>query len=113
MGGEGSNFISGGLGNDVLSGGLCDDALTGNKGGDTFIFEAGDGHDIFTDFKPGLDVVHFIRDVFADFQTGQESLNAYETLLDGEVVLDFGNAGSITFHKLNDIHSIVFDITID
>lgn len=113
FGGDGNDVISGGLGNDTLWGGLGDDILTGNGGGDTFIFEAGDGNDIFTDFKLGLDVVHLVGGVFADFQTVQELVDTYGTLSEGQVVLDFGNAGSLTFDNLSDINSIVFDITID
>ena len=60
-----SNIINGGLGNDMLNGGGGDDfligglgnnTLTGGSGADTFQWLKGNsGHDVVTDFTPGID----------------------------------------------------------
>ncbi|VVQ27606.1 hypothetical protein PS943_00460 [Pseudomonas fluorescens] len=60
-----SNIINGGLGNDMLNGGDGDDfligglgnnTLTGGSGVDTFQWLKGNsGHDVVTDFTPGID----------------------------------------------------------
>ncbi|TPG97207.1 type I secretion C-terminal target domain-containing protein, partial [Pseudomonas caspiana] len=60
-----SNIINGGLGNDMLNGGGGDDfligglgnnTLTGGSGTDTFQWLKGNsGHDVVTDFTPGID----------------------------------------------------------
>ncbi|MEO1393033.1 MAG: glycerophosphodiester phosphodiesterase family protein [Cyanobacteria bacterium J06634_5] len=52
-GDDGDDLIRGGLGNDILTG---DDA-SGGSGSDTFIFAAGEGADIITDFEVGTDFI--------------------------------------------------------
>ena len=51
--------VDGGEGNDIVVGGEGPDLLTGGLGRDTFVFHAGDGHDIIKDFKPGTDTLQF------------------------------------------------------
>ncbi|CAG8871542.1 hypothetical protein PS627_04490 [Pseudomonas fluorescens] len=56
VGGEGNDSLYGGNGDDLLIGGLGNDLLTGGSGNDTFVWQQGDsGHDLVTDFTPGLD----------------------------------------------------------
>ncbi|CAO3435296.1 calcium-binding protein [Azospirillum doebereinerae] len=50
IGGAGNDNLEGGFDNDTLSGGLGDDLLTGGEGAYLFVFAAGDGQDIITDF---------------------------------------------------------------
>ena len=51
LGGLGNDQLDGGNGRDVLDGGADDDILTGGRGGDTFVFKPGFGHDTITDFS--------------------------------------------------------------
>jgi beta-glucanase (GH16 family) len=50
-----ANKLSGGIGTDILVGGKGNDLLCGKGGADTFVFRLGDGFDVITDFKPGVD----------------------------------------------------------
>lgn len=59
-GNSGDDEIAGGGGDDWLYGDRGADKLTGGAGADTFLFSIGDGADVITDFKTGLDrlVIH-------------------------------------------------------
>ena len=53
-GGAGNDVLRGDGGNDVLSGGAGDDTLVGGGGTqDSFVFQAGGGHDIVDDYRAG------------------------------------------------------------
>ncbi|WP_439125566.1 MAG: retention module-containing protein [Pseudomonas rhizophila] len=55
-GGLGDDVLNGGDGDGVLIGGLGNNTLTGGSGADTFQWQVGNsGHDLVTDFTPGLD----------------------------------------------------------
>ncbi|WP_434605066.1 retention module-containing protein [Pseudomonas sp. R1-7] len=55
-GGLGHDVLNGGGGDDILIGGLGNNTFTGGSGADTFQWQAGNsGHDVITDFTPGLD----------------------------------------------------------
>ncbi|RUQ61398.1 calcium-binding protein [Azospirillum doebereinerae] len=54
IGGSGNDTLEGGFGNDTLSGCPSNDLLTGGEGADLFVFAAGDGQDIITDFDASL-----------------------------------------------------------
>jgi len=56
-GDAGNDSLSGGLGNDWIEGGRGDDRLSGGPQGDHFVFAAGSGDDVITDFQVGLDVL--------------------------------------------------------
>jgi Ca2+-binding RTX toxin-like protein len=85
-GGAGNDSISGGGGGDTLSGGTGNDTLSGGTGNDTFLFAAGDGQDIITDFATG-DIVRI-----ASYGSAQSV-----TRVGGNVVLALSTADKITF----------------
>src|SRR3546814_7990209 len=49
-GGAGNDRLYGRAGNDTLTGGLGNDTLSGDGGNDTFVFNAGDGQDVITEW---------------------------------------------------------------
>jgi serralysin len=63
FGGVGNDRLMGGNGKDTLDGGPGDDILTGGNGPDLFVFHAGFGHDVITDFKNN-DRIQFDHELF-------------------------------------------------
>jgi len=50
MGGEGNDSLNGDAGDDVLQGGAGNDTLNGGAGSDTYLFNAGDGQDVISNY---------------------------------------------------------------
>jgi Ca2+-binding RTX toxin-like protein len=68
--GAGTDQVNGGSGNDVIDGGIGDDILTGGSGSDVFVFAAGFGKDMITDFAASgssKDFIQFSVDLFDDY----------------------------------------------
>lgn len=61
-GGEGDDTLFGGEGSDTLHGGAGDDTLTGGAGSDMFVFFAGGGDDVVTDYQLNVDSINFVVD---------------------------------------------------
>ena len=59
-GGSGNDVIDGGTGDDMIAGGRGDDTITGGEGDDMFVYHAGDGDDVITDFTPGEDTIQLV-----------------------------------------------------
>jgi VCBS repeat-containing protein len=76
LGGAGNDIIDGGSGADRIEGGAGDDILTGGSGHDVFVFAAGFGKDVITDFKTtgsSSDVLAFDVDLFAGFDDAMDA----------------------------------------
>lgn len=70
LGGAGNDTLDGGSGDDRIDGRAGDDILTGGSGHDVFVFAAGFGKDMITDFRTSgasSDVLEFSIDIFAGF----------------------------------------------
>ena len=65
----GNDELDGGNGQDTVNGGTGDDVLTGGNGPDQFIFNAGFGDDVVTDFKNN-DLIQFDDDLFENSRSG-------------------------------------------
>ena len=72
-GGAGNDRLAGGDGADRLNGGLGNDRLTGGDGADVFVFDAGFGRDVITDFTRGFDKIEIGNALFANFAALQAS----------------------------------------
>jgi len=69
LAGAGNDTVDAGSGDDRIEGGAGDDVLTAGSGHDVFVFAAGFGKDIISDFKTtgtSSDMLEFSHDVFAD-----------------------------------------------
>jgi Ca2+-binding RTX toxin-like protein len=66
VGGAGRDTIWGGGGADTITGGLDADRLSGGSGADRFVFQAGDGRDVITDFASGTDKLRMLGLTAAD-----------------------------------------------
>lgn len=109
-GGAGNDVLNGGSGNDTLNGGAGNDVLTGGSGADTFVFAAGSGRDVVTDFQAGVDgkdIVQLSKDVFADYQ----ALIASGSFTDGEngAQIAFKDGSSITFDGVKTEQFVIDD----
>ncbi|RDJ23165.1 hypothetical protein DWF00_21195 [Bosea caraganae] len=68
-GGAGDDALAGGSGDDRLIGGAGNDTLTGGSGHDAFVFQAGMGNDLITDFTltgSSSDVIEIDATLFAN-----------------------------------------------
>ena len=84
FGGAGEDQLRRGTGKDLVVGGRDDDLLSGGAGADRFVFEAGDGQDVITDFLRGgdvLDLSDFGFDDLADV-LGLASDNGERTIIE-------------------------------
>jgi Ca2+-binding RTX toxin-like protein len=98
-GDAGDDRLSGDDGADWLVGGAGDDVLNGGQGGDTFVFWAGFGNDIITDFASGKrshDVIEIDRDIFSNFA----ELAAASRQVGADVVIEASPADSITLENV-------------
>lgn len=86
----GADILDGGEGNDKMTGGAGDDTLTGFLGKDTFVFGAGSGDDVITDFDIGTDVM--IRD--GDRMSLKDILFASTASADG-MLISFDGGDSV------------------
>ncbi|MBB3994401.1 hypothetical protein GGR95_002046 [Sulfitobacter undariae] len=123
-GGAGDDIISGDGGNDTITGGADDDTITGGEGFDTFVYNAGDGHDLITDFNTGtgqditdgdpsnndfLDLSAFYTDIFelrADLNDDgvlNQSVGDFSdnTALGGSITLTGVSASDLTEDNTN------------
>jgi serralysin len=97
IGNDLANRIIGNAGNDTISGGAGNDRLSGNGGADRFVFSAGTGHDVVTDFDVTVDTLQLAASLWAGVsRTAAEVVADFGHLVAGHVVLDFG-ADEIAF----------------
>lgn len=87
-GADGDDRLFGGAGDDTLIGGLGDDELVGGLGSDTFLYEAGDGHDLIVNLEQEGDILELGSGILQ----GDVSVSR----IDGDAVLTFAGGGSIT-----------------
>ena len=85
-GGTGNDLLLGDLGNDLIWGEAGRDTLSGGAGADRFIFEAGSGSDLISDWEDGIDRI-LIRG------TGYDALSDLTVRSgDGHIVISFGSS---------------------
>lgn len=97
-GGDGEDTLQGGTGADILHGGAQNDTLSGGWGGDSFIFAAGFGNDIITDFQiENSDVLWFDTNLWTGTRTVTEVVDLFAVIdTFGSTVLRFPGGDSVT-----------------
>ena len=78
-------MINGGAGDDQIDGGTGDDVISGGTGADSFVFAAGSGNDIVTDFVTGEDSLKIAAD--ADLSIEQDGDDVVLTIGDDTMTL--------------------------
>lgn len=88
-GGDNNDVLIGGAGDDLLVGEAGQDRLTGGEGADTFLFNAGFGRDIITDFAVGPGSTDIIR------IAGGLPLRSFEAVMAAAQATGVGGADTI------------------
>ncbi|MGB0958804.1 MAG: Hint domain-containing protein [Halocynthiibacter sp.] len=113
-GGSGADSIDGGTGDDTITGGTGADTLTGGTGADTFVYNAGDGADVITDFDTTTGISGTPNDPTAD-QTDNDFVDLSSFYDDAAVAAyNAANGGldDIT-HKITLLREDAADGTLD
>ncbi len=74
--GDGHDRVYAGSGSDVISTGAGNDVVYSGWGNDVFVFEEGDGHDTFADFRNGRDKIDLSDYGFEDFHALESHIHA-------------------------------------
>lgn len=113
FGNGGHDSIYGGDGRDVLDGGRGNDKLLGGAGIDSFVFETGDGRDVIADFQNNIDTIEISAAILgARSHTVKTLLDTFGSVVDGDVVLDFGTFGRIVVENVSVKAALLDDILL-
>ena len=119
---KGEDNLHGGEGKDRLVGGAADDIMAGGSGPDTFIFRAGYGDDVITDFDPEEDILEFgvlhydTKNLIMSLAHQQGDNVIFDLTKATALKIDYSTAGSLTLHNiqlsdLSDEHIIIMPTT--
>ena len=99
-GSRGKDTLTGGAGDDTLWGGRNNDTLTGGDGSDTFIFRAGEGKDVITDYTLGSDIIQILN------KNGTDYADFSSTYSDGTVTISVKGGGKIILNNISEGASV-------
>ncbi|WP_413872373.1 S8 family serine peptidase [Albidovulum sp.] len=99
-GGGGNEVIWGEAGDDSLLGGIGNDTLWGGAGADRFIFAAGCGSDLVTDFEGGIDGLMLDDVLWGGGLSVAQAIANHAATVGSDIVLDFGGGNMITLAGL-------------
>lgn len=94
IGGSGVDYLRGGKGNDTLRGGIGKDTLTGGAGKDVFVYSAGAGKDVITDYTAVKDKIQI--DFGSISKTKISGQNVIFTVGSGTLTVQNGKGKKIT-----------------
>ncbi len=110
IGGKKGDILIGGSGNDTLWGGKGNDTLTGGDGNDIFIFRAGDGSDVITDFSSGdmLQILNKKGTGFVDYKSNFKNDTLTLAINGGGKIILKNISDSTSFNINGEIFSVIF-----
>ena len=110
MGNDLANVIKGSASDQTIEGGKGDDVLTGNGGTDVFVFHAGSGHDVITDFtsEDRLRIGGYGLTNYAQIQA-----NLFQDGADTVLRLSGGDAIRLSNVNVADLKADNFQLNID
>lgn len=98
-GGDGDDVLFSSQGRDTLDGGTGDDQLAGGSLNDLFQFGLNHGHDRIIDFELTWDTLQLDQGLWSGTLTATQVVAQFATVIDGDVVFDFGDGNSITIEN--------------
>ena len=112
-GGSGNDRMLGGDGRDVLQGDGGNDRMTGGSGADVFVFRAGAGDDVITDFNPGMDRLRFDDAIWGgSVHSAAEVISAHAQVQAGDVVIDLGGGDTLVLDGLDSLSGLAARIDL-
>ena len=112
-GGFGGDRLKGGLGSDALNGGKGQDILIGGGGADSFIFKTSNiGRDTIKDFMAGIDELRIDNALWNASLSTQQVVSQFASVVNGDVIFDFGDGNRITLDGVGNLNSLADDIVI-
>lgn len=109
----GNDVMLGGNGNDIFQIRGGDDTISGQADADTFIFIGNQiENDVVTDYEVGTDALHLDDALWGGGLTEAEVINQYGTVIDGDLVFDFGGGNSIVLEGVGSTSGLVNDLEI-
>ncbi|MGY3438660.1 calcium-binding protein [Marinovum sp. KMM 9879] len=109
----GNDVMLGGNGNDIFQIAGGDDTISGQADADTFIFIGNNiENDIVTDYEVGTDALHLDDALWGGGLTEAEVINQFATVVNGDVVLDFGGGNSVTLEGVGSTSGLTADLEI-
>ena len=110
FGGASADILNGNAGSDVLNGGAGNDILRGGIGADTFVFTQGMEADVVIDFQNDIDTIEIAASLLTETTPVADDLRGYASVVDGNLVLDFGNGNQVTFNNVGTVDAILDDV---
>lgn len=110
IGNGGDDHLYGDNGGDRLEGGIGNDVLGGGGGPDTFVFTS--GQDLILDFQDDADTIELDSDLWGGTPLSAAEVLAYASVVDGDVVFDFGNGNTLTIENFTNISALEDDLLI-
>ncbi len=111
-GGSGSDTLIGGVGEDSLSGGTGNDTLTGGADADRFVFHNNNDLDVVTDFQNNVDTIVLNDNLWSGMRTVADVLNDFGSVVNGDVILNFGGGDILTIENVPTLGHLGNDIDI-
>jgi Ca2+-binding RTX toxin-like protein len=109
LGGAGNDDIEGNAGNDTINGGDGDDLMRGGLGADVFVFNG--GNDVIRDYSLIVDALEVEAALLVESQPVGSDLANYASVVDGNLVLDFGGGNSLTINAVTNVVPLFDDVT--